>query len=132
MISDKVNHFLDDVTRWAAAQPDILALALVGSYARNAAKETSDVDLVLISMQPDYYLNSRDWLQQFGAVEKQQVEDYGLVTSLRVWYSNGLEIEYGLTDERWAAEPLDEGSRQIIADGIRILFEREAIVSRHL
>ena len=132
MISDRVNHFLDDITRWATARPDILALALVGSYARNAAHETSDVDLVLISMQPDYYLNSRDWLQQFGAVEKQQVEDYGLVTSLRVWYSNGLEIEYGLTDERWAAEPLDEGSRQIIADGIRILFEREAIVSRHL
>src|SRR5512139_2377568 len=91
MISDKVDHFLDAVNRWASAQPDILALALVGSYARNAAHETSDVDLVLISMQPKYYLNSCDWINQFGTVEKQQVENYGLVTSLRVWYSDGLE-----------------------------------------
>ena len=131
-MADIVYHFLDDITRWASAQPDILALALVGSYARNAAHETSDVDLVLISMQPDYYLNSRDWIQQFGTVEKQQVEDYGLVTSLRVWYSGGLEVEYGLTDERWAARPLDEGTRQVIADGMRILFEREVILSQHL
>ena len=132
MISARVASFLEHSTRWAAAQPDMLALALVGSYARNAAQETSDVDLVLISSRPDHYLNNRDWIQQFGTVEKQQVEDYDLVTSIRVWYSGGLEIEFGITDERWAAMPLDEGSQQVISDGMRVLFERGAILSRHL
>lgn len=125
-------QFLSAITQWASEQVDVIALALVGSYARNAAKETSDVDIVLISTNPNYYLNTRDWFQQFGAVEKQQVEDYGLLTSIRVWYTEGLEVEYGITDERWAATPLDEGSRQVIADGMQVLFERGMVLSRHL
>lgn len=132
MIIEKVTQFLVEFTRWASAQTDILALALVGSHARNAATETSDVDLVLITLDPKRYLENTDWVRRFGTVEKQQVEDYGLLTSLRVWYRDGLEIEYGLTDERWAAVPLDEGTRQVIAGGMRILFERDDMLSRHL
>jgi predicted nucleotidyltransferase len=132
MTTHRIDQFLDDITQWASTQPDILALALVGSYARNAAKATSDVDLVLIAVDPDHYLNSRTWLQQFGTVEKQQIEYYGLLTSIRVWYAEGREIEYGITDARWAAVPLDEGSRRVITGGMRVLFEREAILSRHL
>jgi predicted nucleotidyltransferase len=132
MTKDKIDQFLNDVTNWASAQSDILALALIGSYARDAATETSDVDLVLISSNPERYLQDSDWVQQFGIVEKQQVEDYGLLISIRVWYADGREVEYGITDERWAAIPLDEGSRRIISDGMRVLFEQNHILSRHL
>lgn len=132
MKTDQVAQFLKDVTRWASAQADILALALVGSYARNAAKETSDIDLVLIAVDPSQYLKDQGWVQRFGTVEKSQVEDYGLLTSIRVWYGDGLEIEYGITDERWSAMPLDAGTQQVIADGMQVLFECDDILSRHL
>ena len=132
MKTDQVAQFLKDVTRWASAQADILALALVGSYARNAAKETSDIDLVLIAVDPSQYLKDQDWVRRFGTVEKSQVEDYGLLTSIRVWYRDGLEIEYGITDERWSAMPLDAGTQQVIADGMQVLFECDDILSRHL
>jgi len=132
MTAEKVVQFLDEFTQWASTQADLLALALVGSHARDAATETSDVDLVLIANDPNRYLENTDWVRRFGMVEKQQVEDYGLLTSLRVWYRDGLEIEYGLTDERWAALPLDEGTRQVMAGGMRVLFERGDILSRHL
>ena len=132
MASDQVARFLKEVTQWASTREDILALALVGSHAREAATETSDVDLVLIVTEPDRYLGDQGWVQRFGALEKSQVEDYGLLTSIRVWYRDGLEIEYGLTDERWAAIPLDAGTQQVIADGMRVLFECDDILSRHL
>jgi predicted nucleotidyltransferase len=132
MTTDKVAPFLVEFTRWASAQTDILALALVGSHARDAATETSDVDLVLITFDLKRYLENTGWVQRFGTVEKQQIEDYGNLTSLRVWYREGLEIEYGLTDERWAAIPLDEGTRRVMAGGIRVLFERGDMLSRHL
>jgi predicted nucleotidyltransferase len=131
MTKDKVALFLNEVTHWASARSDIQALALVGSYARNTATETSDVDLVMITTNPEQYLQNPAWLLQFGEIEKQQIEDYGLLQSVRVWYSDGLEIEYGLTDERWAALPLDEGSREVISGGMRVLFERDHILSRH-
>jgi hypothetical protein len=132
MISDQVTQFLNQVTGWASARADILALALVGSYARNAAKNSSDVDLVLIAIDPDQYLGDQSWIRRFGTVNKSQVEDYGLLTSIRVWYRGGLEIEYGITDERWAAVPLDAGTQQVIADGMQVLFECDHILSRHL
>jgi predicted nucleotidyltransferase len=132
MTTDKVAPFLVEFTRWASTQADILSLALVGSHARDAATETSDVDLVLITVDLKRYLENTGWVQRFGTVKKQQVEDYGNLTSLRVWYREGLEIEYGLTDERWAAIPLDEGTRRVMAGGIRVLFERGDMLSRHL
>ena len=131
MSVDSINRFLDEFTAWADAQPDIQAVALVGSYARNAATETSDIDLVIIASQPETYLQDVAWTRRFGQVRRQQVEDYGKVTSIRVWYADGREVEYGITDEGWAALPLDEGTRKVISDGMRVLFERTPILSRH-
>jgi len=131
MSVDSVNRYLDEFAGWADAQPDIQAVALVGSYARNAATATSDIDLVLIASQPETYLQDVAWTRRFGQVRRQQVEDYGKVTSIRVWYTDGREVEYGITDEGWAALPLDEGTRRVISDGMRVLFEREPILSRH-
>jgi predicted nucleotidyltransferase len=128
---ETVNQFLSDVTEWASNQPDIQTLALIGSYARNAATETSDVDLVLIVTDPNRYLQDTSWVQQFGTVKEQQTENYGLLISIRVWYTDGREVEYGITDERWSAIPLDEGTRRVIADEMRVLFERGNVLSRH-
>jgi hypothetical protein len=72
------------------------------------------------------------WFSEFGLVENWQLEDYGKLQSLRVWYKGGLEVEYGFTDKSWAELPLDKGTRQVIADGMRILFEREKILTRIL
>jgi predicted nucleotidyltransferase len=127
---DGIDGFLKEFTDWVDSQADIKAVALVGSHARNAATETSDVDLVLIANQPQRYLQDRDWIRRFGEIHRQQVEHYGKVTSIRVWYTDGREVEYGITDEGWAAVPLDEGTQRVIEDGMRILFERGYLLSR--
>ncbi len=131
MTEEKIEQFLIEITNWASSRSDIQALAVVGSYSRGAATALSDLDLVLITTHPDQYLHKQGWIQQFGTVEKQQVEEYGRLTSLRIWYSDGLEVEFGITDAHWAALPLDEGSRQVIAGGMRVLFEKDRLLSRH-
>jgi len=132
MKTEKVNQFLKYISQWASIQSDIQAIALVGSHASGTATGTSDVDLVIITDDPNQYLHNLLWTERFGTVHKQQVEKYGLVTSIRVWYEDGLEVEYGIANEVWAAEPLDKGTQQVIADGMGILFERGTILSRHL
>jgi predicted nucleotidyltransferase len=129
VLSDPVDQFLKEFTDWARSQPDIRAVGLVGSYARGAATPESDVDLVLLARQPGQYLNNTGWARRFGPIRDQRVEDYGRLTSLRVWYADGLEVEYGLTDLTWAAPPLDAGTARVIADGLRVLFEREPLLS---
>ena len=128
----QVLQFYQELIRWSNGREEILAIGLVGSYARGNARPDSDVDLIILLADPQPYLQDTDWASAFGTVVKQQVEDYGIVTSLRVWYSDGLEVEFGLTRPDWAALPLDKGTAQVIAGGMRILFEREALLSRVL
>ena len=78
---------------------------------------------------PRSYLENTDWLQNFGMPEKQELEDYGLVTSLRAWFHDGKEVEFGLTTPVWISSPLDEGTRKTIRDGMQVLFEREPTLS---
>src|SRR5262245_11504980 len=99
--SARVQSFLFEFKRWAATEIQIQAVALVGSHARGTASETSDVDLIVIVSPPNVYLEYRQWTELFGDVMRDQIEDYGACTSLRVWYSNGLEIEFGFCYASW-------------------------------
>jgi len=123
--------FIEDFMRWSKKRRDIRAVALVGSYAREAATEASDVDLVIITEKPQEYIANTEWIGAFGRAIAQKVEDYGKLTSLRVWYESGLEVEYGFTVREWAKTPLDKGTKRVIDDGMRVLFEKEVLLSPH-
>lgn len=92
----QVHAFLNRLTAWAAGAPEILAVALCGSHARNEATETSDIDLIVIARHPQIYLQQTTWAQEFGAIDHQQLEPYGRLTFLRVWYSLVLRWNTGL------------------------------------
>jgi predicted nucleotidyltransferase len=119
-----LESFLAAVIQWAANQTDIMGVALVGSYARGEARADSDVDLVVLTKQPDQLLAEPSWAAAFGAVIATRIEPWGRVTSLRVSYRSNLEVEYGITTPAWAKLPADEGTRRVVADGMVVLFDR--------
>ena len=88
-----VAAFLETFSRWALLQPDIEAVALVGSHARDSATEGSDIDLVILTSGVDKYLRDRSWVSVLGESAECHEEDYGRVTSVRVFYESGLEVE---------------------------------------
>jgi 8-oxo-dGTP pyrophosphatase MutT (NUDIX family) len=49
MTEDRVESILAGITCWAASRRDLCAVALVGSWARGAARDDSDIDLVLLT-----------------------------------------------------------------------------------
>lgn len=118
-----IQDYLNHIAHWAAGRSDIRAIILVGSYARDTAKVTSDIDIVLLVDDPSMYIKDTCWTGFFGNVVRQQVEDYGKVTSLRVWYVDGKEVEYGLTTTEWAKLPLDEGTKKVIDDGMAVIYD---------
>jgi predicted nucleotidyltransferase len=128
---EAIRDFLDAFVLWASDQTDVQAIALIGSYARSAASDDSDIDLVILTDQPQKYLEETEWIKRFGRVDRQQPEDYGKLISLRVWYQNGMEVEYGITTPDWVATPLDAGTREVILGGMIVLFERGILLSRH-
>jgi predicted nucleotidyltransferase len=128
---EQIRDFLDAFVAWASDRSDVQGIALVGSYARGEARDDSDIDLVILTQQPDKYLNDIKWTERFGSVEKYQTEDYGKLISLRIWYQNGVEVEYGITTPDWVAIPLDAGTCEVILGGMVVLFERGILLSRH-
>jgi GrpB-like predicted nucleotidyltransferase (UPF0157 family)/predicted nucleotidyltransferase len=120
---------LDQVASWAEHRPDIRAVALVGSHARGQATALSDIDLIVIAEKPARLLADTRWADTFGHVVRHRLEEYGRVTSLRVVYRNGPEVEFGVTDASWAGAPLDEGTARIIDGCMRVVFEREPLLS---
>jgi predicted nucleotidyltransferase len=128
---EDIREFLDPFVAWASGHLDVQGIALVGSYARGEAREDSDIDLVILTDRPQRYLDEVQWPKRFGVIEKRQSEDYGKLISLRIWYQNGREVEYGITTPDWAGMPLDAGTREVIAGGMIVLFERGMLLSRH-
>lgn len=125
-----VDRLLEQFTRWISTQTDVRGVALVGSHARNAATEASDIDLMILTTNVSKYVQSHDWITMFGDVAKHRVEDWGNVTALRVFYKHASEVEYNFSLPEWADIPIDEGTQQVVSDGMRILFDPNAILQR--
>ena len=115
---EDVERFLQAVVTWAAAQTDVHAIALVGSWARGTARPGSDVDLVLIVDDLDGRLCDDTWVREFDDVATTALEDWGAVQSWRVRYRDGLEVEYGLATRDWLRTPLDPGTAAVVGDGL--------------
>lgn len=127
-----IDTFLNKVINWAQHQPGVAAVALVGSHARGTAREDSDIDLVLLTKTPRTFLINTNWLFAFGEPIQQEIEYWGKVTSIRVWYVEGYEVEFGIAGLDWASDPSDEGDARVVKDGIRILYESARELSTRL
>jgi hypothetical protein len=132
MLPVKVSTFIESFSSWAGRQSDIEAVALVGSYARENANEDSDVDLVILTAEPEKYLLDKSWASIFGEPEGYQEEDYGKLTSVRVFYASGLEIEFGFVTPDWAKAPIDAGTKQVVSGGIKVLHDPNGSIARML
>ena len=123
----KQDQFIATFTKWVESQPLILGAVLVGSHARGAARVDSDIDLVVIAKDPKVLLEDDEWLKHFGNPSKIGREDYQSVQSKRVFYTNGLEVEFGITTSDWLVVSND--TRQILNDGHKILNDKASLFS---
>ena len=117
-----IEGLITEATSWAESRQDIVGLALVGSHARGTDRPESDVDLIILCHAPESLIES-DWPARFGDVASFAIEHYGAVTSRRVFYTSGLEVEFGIASPAWAEIPLDPGTRHVLASGCRLLHD---------
>jgi uncharacterized protein len=127
----EVQRLLVMVTSWAKRQDDVQAVGLAGSWARNAERMSSDIDLVVLTSFPGQYVHSAAWLVDFGSPEVIRTKQWGVVTERRVLLASGLEIEFGFTQPTWASvAPVDAGTHRVVHDGLRPLFDPAELLAR--
>lgn len=134
----KIQALLDKFIDWIRVQPDVEAVALVGSHARGNATEESDVDLTILTTQVSKYMDPTPtsdppgywpWAKQFGDIMKCELESWGRLKSLRVTYKIGVEVEYSFASPAWVGIPVDPGTHRVISDGMQILFDPEGVLA---
>lgn len=127
---EEVEALLRHLTDWAGGRADVRALAVVGSWARGAPCDDSDVDVVLLTDSPETYIDREEWLPEVGGVRLIRTLDWGGVTERRFALPSGLEVELDIGTPAWASvEPLDEGTRRVASDGIRILHDPDGLLA---
>jgi len=121
--------FLEAFLAWSQLQADIVGVALVGSHARDTASETSDVDLIILTLDIGKYVSNLDWLSLLGDLMESRLETWGRVQAVRAFYENGLEIEYNFTEPEWAAMPIDIGTDRVVSNGMKILYDPQGLLA---
>ena len=114
------------VQSWAQRDDRVIAAGICGSHARGEARPDSDIDFCILTADPASLLEDRSWIFGFGADARvaEDVEDYNLVQSIRVFYG-ATEAEFGITDKAWADPPIDAETARVINNGLRILYDPE-------
>ncbi len=102
---------------------DVQGIFIVGSYARGNQKFDSDIDACISCIDPKKYLNDQSWISYFGEANEVRSEKWGPVQTVRAFFKNGPEIEFNFSTLAWADIPVDPGTRQVVSNGIEILYD---------
>lgn len=127
----EVDHLVSSVVGWAAARTDVAALGVVGSYAYHRPRMGSDVDLVLLTSEPDRY---GAWVGTDSPLAPAQLirhQRWGPIIEWRFRRPSGLHVEFNIATPSWAdVSPLDPGTARVISDGLRIVHDPHALLAR--
>jgi predicted nucleotidyltransferase len=131
MDREGVEEVVAKAVAWATSRADVRALALVGSWARDAPTGDSDVDLVVLSEEPERFERDDEWITRLGAARLLRRRRWGVLTEHRLAIPSGTELDVGVAPTSWASTgPVDAGTRRVVADGMRALHDPDGLLDR--
>ena len=111
----EVEQILDAFAAWAPQRPDVLAVGLIGSWARGAAGPGSDIDVVVVSADPERRARRSDgWPPGLPPLQAPRRRRWGFLLA------GATELEVGVVPVRWAEDPR---TQRIVDDGLRIVYD---------
>jgi predicted nucleotidyltransferase len=116
-------RLVDDIEEWALEDGRVQGIALVGSYARGAERMASDIDLVILTDDPDALADSTWFSTLRPGSRLVRSARWGPIRERRYRIRSGLLVELDFAPLDWAAVPLDAGTQRVLSDGHRIIYD---------
>ncbi|WP_053375902.1 hypothetical protein [Paenibacillus sp. FJAT-27812] len=116
-----------EFVKWAGEQSHIAGIALVGPCADDENEEDSNLSFLLISDKKTKTLEAILHQFPFEPIEQATKEEWGLLTSFRIEYASGMEVEYGVAGEEWLRLPLDQEMGDTVMKGFKVIWDREEL-----
>jgi predicted nucleotidyltransferase len=131
MASDRIERVLTAGRELSNVLPGVVAIGLVGSYARGTARPDSDVDVVLLTEYASEVLARTDWFGVFdpGALLVRS-GDFGAIQERRLRLPDSTVVEVGVGHPDWAdTAPVDDGTRRVVSDGLVVLHDPQGLLT---
>ncbi len=135
---DDRKEFISKIVEWAKLREDMRGVLCIGSAARaaNPADSLSDIDLILFTETPEFYIGGSDWLAHFGRVLLTFVVDtaVGGQKERRVLYEGGQDIDFAifpLAAAHYLAEygpPVEV--QELFQRGFAVLLDKDELLSQ--
>jgi aminoglycoside 6-adenylyltransferase len=135
--------------KWAESRSDIRTAVVVGSRARvdHPADEWADLDIVIVTTDPEHYVSTSDWINNFGKplltfIEPTSTEDE---KERRVLYEEMLDVDFAIIPQERAQrlfQSIDQtiearADSQALAQisnllgrGVRVLIDKDGMTSQ--
>jgi aminoglycoside 6-adenylyltransferase len=137
-------ELIERFVRLAETRADIRAVVIVGSRARvdQPADEWADLDILVVTSYPEYYLSTTEWISRFGDYWLTFLEPTatGGETERRILFEGGLDVDLAVfplkTVQNFAQNGIPPDFAAQAADtfgrGARILIDRDGIFTQFL
>jgi len=129
-INQLAKERIEQVKLWLSKQPDVVASMLIGSYARGSERDDSDVDFIVVVEDVDKWLTNKNWVKLFGQVISFTTEVFEDVRAVRVYYEDGLELEFGFVSKTWLQKPYVPSTQEVFDKKFVILYDKEALLKK--
>lgn len=125
---DEARSVIGKVMTWSSANPGVRGVLVVGSWARNAARMDSDLDIVVLTGNPGH-TDPAVWSDLLGGALIRE-QDWGPLREVRLRLPTGFEVEMGVVAPSWAAlDPVDEGTYRVVHDGHDVIYDPDGLLT---
>jgi len=141
--TDRLFEALEEqFVKWAETRSDIRAALVVGSRARRnePADKWADLDVIVVTSEPEYYVSSSDWINNMGKPLLTFVEPTasGGEKERRVLYEGMLDVDFTIfpverIKQILQAERTPEFAMQLsnaLGRGMRVLIDKDGTTAR--
>jgi len=131
-------QLIERFVKWAETCSDIRAAVIIGSRARvdHSADEWADLDVLVITTDPDHYVSTSDWIENVGNPLLTFVERTpGGDLERRVLFEGMLDVDFAIIPKR-RVQQLQQGEvppeflvqiSNVFGRGMRIILDKDGI-----
>ena len=120
---------IEKFVSWAEASGEVKSVFVVGSRARTdrPADEFSDLDLVMVVNNPEYFIQSTEWLKNIGKYWASFIEGtaVGGGQERRVLFEDALDVDFAVFSEDAFKHAIEtEDVQAVFKRGFRVLVDK--------
>jgi aminoglycoside 6-adenylyltransferase len=133
--AEAYEQLIERFIKWAQTEKDIRAAIVIGSRARvdHPADEWSDLDIVIITTDPERYWSTTSWIEKIGNPWLTFVEPTpdGRGMERRVLFEGGLDVDFNPMSVDLVGQMVETEVPSDVADtlrrGMRVLLDKDGL-----